>query len=301
MSTVAIIGAGDLGGAVAHALASSGRIARLVLVDDRGAIAAGKALDLQQSGAIARWRTQLVGTDDLSRAAGAAACVLADRAGQPALEWQGNEGAALLTRLIPYAGTAPLVFAGHEQGGLLLTAARDIGVDPQRLVGSASEALAAAMRAVVALEARCSPMEVALAILGGPARGFVVPWSEASIGGYAISNVLSQAQLTRLGEKLAPLWPPGPFTLGMAAARVTNAVLQSSRRRASVLTVIDGALGVRHTVGALPCLLAPWGIADARVPTLSTRERVQVETALSERAPSEKAPSETALSALSRR
>jgi malate/lactate dehydrogenase len=66
----------------------------------------------------------------------------------------------------------------------------------------------------------------------------------------------------------------------MAAARVTGALLRSARRRASVLTVIDGALGVRHTVGTLPCLLAAHGIVDAHVPTLTTRERVQLESAL---------------------
>ncbi len=280
MSTVAIIGAGDLGGAIAHALASSRGIHRVLLVDDRAGVASGKALDLQQEGAIDGRHVHLVGTDDLSRVAGSAVCVLADRAGQPAAEWVGDAGAALLTRLLPYLGSAPLIFAGPGQAGMLLTAARDIGVDRTRLIGSAPEALASAVRAVVALEARCSPTEVSLAILGAPG-GFLVPWSEASIGGHGIASVLSQVQLVRLENKLTQLWPPGAFTLGLAAARVTEAILRSARRRFSVLTVIDGALGVRHTVGTLPCLLAAQGIVHAHVPTLTTRERVQLESALS--------------------
>ena len=37
-----------------------------------------------------------------------------------------------------------------------------------------------------------------LTTLGTPPAGFVVPWSEASIGGYALDRMLSQVQLTRV-------------------------------------------------------------------------------------------------------
>ena len=52
MSTVAIVGAGHVAGATAHALAMSDRIGRLLLVDDAASAARGKALDIRQSGAI---------------------------------------------------------------------------------------------------------------------------------------------------------------------------------------------------------------------------------------------------------
>ena len=52
MSTVCIIGAGELGGACAHALARSERVRRVIILDDAAGVAAGKALDIQQAGAI---------------------------------------------------------------------------------------------------------------------------------------------------------------------------------------------------------------------------------------------------------
>src|SRR5262245_66477393 len=64
MTTAAIIGAGDLGGAVAQALAARDRVARLVLIDPAGTVAAGKALDLQQSGAVHGFHTRLAATED---------------------------------------------------------------------------------------------------------------------------------------------------------------------------------------------------------------------------------------------
>jgi malate/lactate dehydrogenase len=186
----------------------------------------------------------------------------------------------MLTRLLPMLGSTPIVFAGAAHAELLRLAAREAHVPRERLIGSAAEALASAVTSIVAMEAACAAAEVRLTVLGTPPNGFVVPWSEASIGGLALERVLSQVQLNRLEARVARLWPPGPFTLGLAAARVVGALLSSARRSYSVLTVLDGEFGARGHVGALPALLSATGIVHARVPTLSARERVQLETAL---------------------
>jgi malate/lactate dehydrogenase len=196
------------------------------------------------------------------------------------MEWHGEDGLALITRALPYIGEAPVVFAGTQQSELILRAARERGLRRERLIGSAPEALASAVRAMVALEAGCSPDEVLLSVLGAPPAGFVVPWSEASVGGYALDRVLTQVQLARLEARTAKLWPPGPITLGLAAARVAEALVRSARRSFSALTLLGGEFGVRNRVGAIPVLLAGRGIAGVRVPALNTRERVRLETAL---------------------
>lgn len=279
MSTIAIIGAGDLGGAVAQALASRDRVRRVVIVDASANVAAGKALDIQQSGAVDAFHTRLAATGDLDAVVGAAACIVADRAGSPAAEWQGDDGLAMLGRLIPYLADAPIVFAGALQTQLMQHLATETGAPRERLIGSAPEAFASAVRAIVAVEAQCSPGEVSLAVLGTP-PALVVPWSEASIGGYALERVLTQVQITRLDARAVRLWPPGPFTLGAAAARMAEAIVTSSRRTFSALTPLGGEFGVRNRIGALPVLLSRAGIAGVRVPALNTRERVRVESSL---------------------
>jgi malate dehydrogenase len=277
--TVCIIGAGELGGAVADALARGERVARVLIVDDAATVAAGKALDIQQSGAIAGFHARLEGTADLSRAIGCDVCVLADRVGRPSSEWQDDQALALIQRLLPYIAAAPVVSAGSAQAGAMQLAAREARVARERLIGSAPEALASATRAIVAMEAGCSPAEVNLTMLGAP-PGFVVPWSDASIGGYALERVLTQVQLSRIEARVARLWPPGPFALGAAAARVAEAIIGSSRRAFALLTVLGGEFGVRGRVGTLPVVLSTSGIVQTRVPTLNTRERVRVEIAL---------------------
>jgi malate/lactate dehydrogenase len=207
-------------------------------------------------------------------------CVIADRSGRTSGEWQGDEGLGLLNRLVPYLGDSPIVFGGSSQAGLLLTAAQEVHIRRERLIGSAPEALCGAVKSMVALEAQCSPTEIGLTLLGAPPRGFVVPWSEASIGGHALERVLTQVQLSRIEGRVAHLWPPGPHSLGLAAARVAEALVTTSRRTFSVLTVLGGEFGARGRVGVLPALLSTQGIVATRVPVLNTRERVQVENAL---------------------
>ena len=279
MTTISILGAGELGGAVAHALARRHGARRVLLVDAAPGPAAGKALDIQQSGPIEGFHAHLEGTNDASRIVGSAVCIVADRFGAPSAEWQGEDGLAYLARLAPYVGEAVVVFAGASQATLMASAVREARYRRERLVGSASEAFAAAVRAIVAMEARCSPSEVMLTVLGA-APGFVVVWGEASIGGYSLERVLTPVQVTRIEARAARLWPPGPYALGLAAALVAEAIVTSSRRALTVLTVLDGEFGVRNRVGAVPALLAPHGIAHVRVPALSTRDRVLVETAL---------------------
>ena len=277
--TVCIIGAGELGGAIAHALARGERVRRVLLIDVAGMIAAGKALDMQQAGGVDGFHTRLEGTQDLTRVTGCTVCVVADSARPPG-EWQGEAALTMMKRLSGFLGEAPIVFAGAAQSDLLLASVREAGFARHRVVGSAPEALASATRAIVALEAQCSSIEVSLNVLGSPPAGFVVPWGEASIGGYALERVLTQVHIRRIEARMARLWPPGPHALGLAAARVVEALVTTSRRAPSVLAVLGGEFGVRNRVGVLPCFLSPRGIAQVRVPDLSARERVHLETVL---------------------
>ena len=279
MATVCVVGAGEIGGSVAHALARLEQVGRVVLIDESGTVAAGKALDIQQSGAIEGFHTRVSGSNDTTRVTGCAVCVITDPA-RVAAEWDGDAALAMMTRLKEYAGNVPFVLAGAGDSQLLLRCEQEAGFERRRLIGSAPDAFAAAAAAIVALEGGCSPSEVTLSVLGAPPGGLVVPWSEASISGYALERVLTQVQIRRVQARVARLWPPGSYSLGLGAARVAAALVTSSRRTHHVLTVLGGEFGVRDRVGIVPCLLGPSGIAAVRVPSLNQRERVDVETAL---------------------
>src|SRR5688500_19593307 len=121
MPTICIVGAGELGGSTAHALARGERVRRVLLIDGDGTIAAGKALDIQQSGAVEGFHTRVDGTNDLTRVAGAAVVVIAD-SGRLSREWGGEIGLSMIARLRVIIGSAPMVVAGAAPSYLVLSA-----------------------------------------------------------------------------------------------------------------------------------------------------------------------------------
>ena len=279
MSTIAVLGAGDIGAACAQALALRDRTRRILLIDSAASGAARTALDIQQAGAIAGFHTRLEATADETRAIGCAVLVVADRFAAGSPEWHGEEALALLRR-VAMSSDVPIVFAGATQARLMRSASQELRIAARRLIGSASEAFSSAVSAIIAMEARCSPADVSVAVLGAPPDAFVIPWSEASIAGYALERTITQVQLRRLEARAARLWPPGPYVLGAAAAQVIEGTLDAARRSFNVLTILEGEFGVRDQVAAVPTLLAPHGVAHIRTPLLNRREQVQLDTAL---------------------
>ena len=95
------------------------------------------------------------------------------------------------------------------------------------------------------------------------------------------SRVLTPVQLGRVEARVARLWPPRPYALGLAAATVTEGMLRSARRTFNVLALLDGEHGVRGRVGTVPAFFDSGGITALREPSLSSRERVRLDTFLS--------------------
>ena len=136
MSLVAIIGAGEIGGAVARALASRARIGVIRLIDDNAPVAAGKALDLTQAGPISRSDTRIDAASDLGAAAGASAIVLADPAG-PGTEWSGEAALALLRRLKAggHLDQSVLICAAAHHRTVMQQGFDELGLSRRRVVG----------------------------------------------------------------------------------------------------------------------------------------------------------------------
>src|SRR5438128_10519692 len=97
MSTVAIIGAGPLGGALAHTLAGRSRVNEIRLIDPEGRVAEGKALDILQSAPVQQFSARLTAASTFAAAAGADAIVLADLVSGG--EISGEAGLALVRQL----------------------------------------------------------------------------------------------------------------------------------------------------------------------------------------------------------
>ncbi len=277
MQVAAIIGAGELGGATAHALARSNLVRSITLVDDTRGVAAGKALDIAQAGPVEGFATQLSGATDVSMAAGASIVILADRVAGG--EWQGEDGLVLLKRLSRTAPGAVILCAGPAQRELIERGGRELKFARTRLFGSAPESLAAAVRALVALAVDGSPRDVSLSVLGVPPAHTVIPWADATVAGFALTRLVDEPARRRLSARVAALWPTGPYALAAAAVTVVEAMAGRSRRVASCFVSPDFSTGAHTRTGAMPVRLGPAGISDVMLPSLSAVEQVALDNA----------------------
>ena len=217
MRQVAIIGAGEVGGATAHLLARRDIARSILVVDEREKLAAGKTLDIAQAAPVEGFATQLTASGDIAAAAGADVIVIAERA--QGGEWTGDDAFVLIKRIAASAPSAVIVLAGPSARDTIQRSAGEGKIDRRRLIGSAPEALGAAARALTALALNGSPHDVALALLGIPPSNIVIAWEEATIAGFALARMLNEPTRRRLTSKIQAAWPPGPHALAAAADR----------------------------------------------------------------------------------
>ncbi|MCY4027458.1 MAG: hypothetical protein OXH75_14255 [Acidobacteria bacterium] len=279
MSVVAIVGAGTLGGALAQTIAARDRAGAVRLVDEAADVAAGKALDIRQSAPVDRFATRVTGHGDVAAAVGADVVVLAGPAAAPETEWTDVAGLALLERLGAGDSGAVILCAGASHRRLVERGVTEGRIPRGRLFGTAPEALRAAVTAVVALDLGCAASDVALTVLGVPPHA-VVPWGQATVAGQPLEELLPAARLARTRARTPLLWPPGPYALAAAAARVVAALVDAAARVPSCFVVPDGGHGARRRALAAPAQLDAGGIARIVEPPLTSAELVHLRNGL---------------------
>jgi malate dehydrogenase len=278
MHQVAIIGAGELGGLLTHALARRSVASDIVLIDDNGRAAQGKALDIAQAAPVEGFASRITGTSDTAVAASAAIVAIADPFGAAPLV--GEPALLLVKRLRRFATRAIVVCADASHRELVERGVRELHVERARLIGSAPDALVAGVRALVAVESGSSARDVSLNAIGVPPQHIVVPWEDATIGGFGLTRVLSEPLRRRLDSRIPTLWPPGPYALAAAAAKAIDVLLRRSDQLVTCFVAPDDTAGIRMRTAALPVRLGDTGVVDVVLPAMSIRERVQLDNAM---------------------
>ena len=273
MSVIAIIGGGPLGAALAHKLAGRSRVAEVRLIDPEEAVAKGKALDILQAGPVENAHVKVSGTGSLHAAVGADVIVFADNVA--GVEHSGEAGLSLVRQLQAAGSSAPLLFAGASQRQLMQPCVRELHIPSARLLGSAPAALASALRALSGAILDTSAADVSLQVVGVPPKGTVVAWQEATVSGQPLTSVMGAHEIAALSSRIPGLWPPGPYALASAAARVAEALCSGSRRQYSCFVDVG-----RGRVAAMPVVLTRGGLTRIVEPALSSQERTLLENAL---------------------
>ena len=278
MSIVAIIGAGPLGGALAQTLAERDRVSEVRLIDPEGRIAEGKALDLLQSAPVEQFTTRLTAATSYAAAAGADAIVFADSIATG--EIAGDAGLPIARQIARLDAEAPLLFAGGNARALMATAVTELRVAPRRVLGSAPLALEASVRAITAALLDASPADLAIGIAGVPPHEAVIGWDAATAFHQPMGSVLAAHHMAAMSARLPALWPPGPYVLASAAARVAEALAHGARRRYTCFAALDVPQAGRNVIAAVPVEIRRGGVARALTPALSRHELTLFENGL---------------------
>lgn len=277
MSGVAILGAGELGGAIAHAIATRGRLREVTIIDDAAGVAAGKALDLLQAAPIDRVDIRLASAADPLAAAGASVIVLADAV--TGGEWRSETALALVGRLLRAGTQAAFVFAGANQVSLMTTAVRELRLPPDRAVATAPSAVVGAARALVGLEVDGAGASVSVVVGGCPPKSMIA-WSSATVGGSLVTDAVPPHRLRAIGESLRRFWPPSPRAVAAPTARIVEALVFGSRQTHQAAVVIDGEFGLRGVAAMLPLVLGRGRVLSRVSPSLSPQERTEFQNAI---------------------
>ena len=122
---------------------------------------------------------------------------------------------------------------------------------------------------------------MSLAVLGTPPAHLVIPWSEASVQGVQLSELLSPKALDLIQARVLRRWPLGPYTLAAAAARVCEVVLQgTSTYGITCYAVLNEKPHLRGRAAAVTASINRSGIAKIVPPSMNARERVALDNAL---------------------
>jgi malate dehydrogenase len=272
---VSIVGSGPIGASIAHRLAERGRTHSVLLIDAAGQVAAGKALDIRQSGPVQRFDTTIEAATDPLAAAASPVVVLADESA--AGPWDGERGLTLVQQLLRAGSRATFVFACPSQVWLMEASYREARVPADRLIGTAPSATVSAVRAVTGLELGLSSVD--LLVAGRPPK-LVVAWSAATVAGSPLGESLPAHRMLAISGALGRLWPPGPFAIASATAPIVEALLTGSRRRHHALAIVDGELDAKGAAVLLPLELGRGKVLKYAIPALSSQERTELMTGI---------------------
>jgi malate dehydrogenase len=275
---VAIVGAGQLGASVAARLAARDWAGEIILVGGDDRRAEGKALDLLQSNPVLGSGTRLAAARGLDALAGARWIVIAGPADA------GDDGEIrsdldeLFTSAAREARDPVVVIAGNDPAALL-GRARDRGLPPRRLIGSAPVALASVCRLHLGRALGCSPRDVAVSIVGAPpAEGLYELF--ASLGGVPLERLVSANDERRIRRQVSARSRPGAQSLASAAAALLDDMVHERGAVRSCYAWCGGAYGARDLFVCAPAVVGSNGVQRILELELEPGKRVTVDRSL---------------------
>jgi malate dehydrogenase len=284
---VTVVGAGNVGATCAQVLAQRD-YADVVLVDIKENLPQGKALDIDQMGAVLGFEPRVVGSNGYADTAGSEVVVIT--AGLPRSPGMSRDDLVTTNEKIVKSVTEQVVGASPEATLIVVSnpldamchVAKNVSKWPkQRVFGMAGILDTARFSTFIAWETGASVKDVTATVLGGHGDQMVPVVSATTVGGVPLTQLVAQAPIDAMvertrkggGEIVNLLGTSAWYAPGAAAAQMVDAICLDEKRVLPCTALLEGEYGVDGLYMGVPVKLGAKGIEEIIQLELNDQER----------------------------
>ncbi len=277
---IALIGAGQIGGTLAH-LAALKELGDIVLFDIVDGVPQGKALDLAESGPVDGFNAKLAGASDYSAIAGADVVIVT--AGVPRKPGMSRDDLlginlkvmeAVGAGLRAHAPDAFVICITNPLDAMVWALQKFSGLPPHKVVGMAGVLDSARFRHFLAEEFNVSVEDVTAFVLGGHGDDMVPSVRYSTVAGVPLPDLVkmgwtTQASLDAMvdrtrkgGGEIVGLLKTGSAFYAPAASGIAMAesYLKDQRRVLPCAAHLTGQYGLKDTYVGVPVVIGANGV-----------------------------------------
>ena len=288
---VTVIGAGNVGATCAQELARRDH-ADLVLVDIKENLPQGKALDIDQAGAVLGYECRVTGSNGYEETAGSN--VIAITAGLPRSPGMSRDDlvttnekiiASVTEQAVAQSPDAVIIVISNPLDAMCHVAKAVSGFPKERVFGQAGILDTARFRTFIAWETGASVRDVQALVLGGHGDQMVPIVSAATVGGVPLRKLVSEETIQQMVERTAKgggeivqlLGTSAWYAPGAACAEMVDAILLDQKRVLPCTALLEGEYGIDGLYIGVPVKLGAGGIEEIVELDLSDEEREALE------------------------
>jgi malate dehydrogenase len=284
---VTVVGGGNVGATCALELARSDYL-DVVLVDIVENLPQGKALDLNQMGAVVGFEPRIVGSNGYEETAGSDVVVIT--AGVPRKPGMTREDlvqtnekivGSVTEQAVAQSPDAVLIIVSNPLDAMCHVAKNVSGFPRERVFGQAGILDTARFATFIASETGSSVKDVTALVLGGHGDQMVPVVSATSVGGVPLTELVPQERIdamverTRVGggEVVDLLGTSAWYAPGAAAAQMVDAVMRDEKRLLACTALLEGEYGIEGLYMGVPVKLGAGGVEEVVELELTDQER----------------------------
>ncbi len=279
-SKLAMIGAGQIGGTLAH-LAALNEIGDVVLFDIVEGVPQGKALDIAESGPILGIDVELAGASEYAAIAGADVCIVT--AGVPRKPGMSRDDLlginlkvmkAVGEGIAAHAPDAFVVCITNPLDAMVWALQQYSGLPRCKVTGMAGILDSARFRHFLSLEFGVSMRDVSAFVLGGHGDTMVPLTRYSTVAGIPLPDLVTMGWTTEAtldaivqrtrdgGAEIVNLLGSGSAFYAPAAAAIemATAYLQDQKRVLPCAAALDGQFGIEDLYVGVPVVLGAGGV-----------------------------------------